>query len=146
MPQKKPPLTVEMESTFDFDLRDSETELSSDFDSKKFVCKKAQKLYGKVILKEHIVEFKVFDCKSLENVGLDLSIDFISHGISKFYALKCGYYPKLVREFYAKLQVEELDEDFDDAVVKPRVNGVDIYFDEEPLMKLLIWRVRELNA
>lgn len=42
----------------------------------------------------------------------------------------------MIREFYANLYVDDLDEDFDDCVAKSKLNAVDVYVDEELLLKL----------
>lgn len=93
-------------------------------------------MYEKVISKERVVEFRVFDFVSLEKDGLDLTHDFLSSGLYKFCAENYDYYLKLVREFYSNLCVDEIDEQFDDKVLKSRVNVINLYVTEELLYKL----------
>lgn len=82
-------------------------------------------LYNDVIKNENIAEFRVFDYKSLEEVGLDLFDDFITTKIYKFCRFSYDYYPEMVREFYSNIYVEK-----ENMILNSYVNGVDILVDK----------------
>lgn len=67
------------------------------------MSKKAQAVYEKVSVKEQIAEFRMFHFKSLKEAGLDFSNDFISHDLYKFCEYRKGFYPNMIRVFYANL-------------------------------------------
>lgn len=67
---------------------------------------------------------------------MDLYIEFINNGIYKFCTLSCDYYLALIRGSYANMCIDALDEQFDDDVIKSRVNGIDFYVNIKLLRKL----------
>lgn len=81
-----------------------------------------------------MAEFKVFDFRSVDSAGLEIS-DFITNGLFMFCSYFCDYYPDLVCEFYANVYVDEIDEEFDDSVLKSKVNRVKVYVNEDLLEK-----------
>lgn len=108
-----------------------------EFDRQKFQNAKIVKLHEEVIRHKEIVEFLVFDYKSLEEDELDLFMDFIRVGIYKFYGYSYDYYPEMIREFYVNKWIKEVEfEEHMDRYMKSYLNGVEMMFDEELLKKL----------
>lgn len=86
-------------------------------------------------MKEHMAEFRAFNFKSLYSTGLEIA-DFIANGLFRFSSYQCDFYPNLIREFYANLFVDDLDEEaFDNSILKSKMNGVEVYVDEKLLSK-----------
>lgn len=83
---------------------------------------KCAELYDKVIKYEEIAQFRMFDYKSLGDDGLDLFMDFIMIGMYRFCGFSCDYYPKLIREFYSNIWIDELDDKFDVSIIKSWMN------------------------
>lgn len=92
-------------------------------------------MFEKLLVNEYIAEFTVFNFRALDSAWLDIT-EFIANGLFRFCLYQYDYFPELIYEFYANLYVDEIDEAFDDYVLKSKVNGVEIYVDEKQLSRL----------
>lgn len=77
----------------------------------------------------------LFDFRSLDLIGLEFT-NFIATRLFRFFSYQCDFYPDLIQEFYANLFVDELDEAFDDFLLKSEVNGVEVNVDGKLLGRL----------
>lgn len=64
-----------------------------------------------------MAEFKVFDFRSLDSTWLDIT-EFIANRLFRFCSCKADMSPNLVHEFCANLYMNEIDEEFDDSMLK----------------------------